>query len=187
MAQQVQLKNKDGKVYPNPFWPIGSIYISISSTNPSTYFGGTWEQFGQGKTLVGVNTSEAEFNTVQKTGGSKTVALTTTQIPSHSHSFSATTSTKSLTGQADFRDTTHTDHNLIMTTTSGVLSRKYTLWSGTHGAVQNANKSNYYTNELHIDASHNHTVSGTSGSSGGGGSHTNLQPYITVYFWRRTA
>lgn len=53
------------------FFPIGAVYISVTPTNPSTYFGGTWVQFGQGKTLVGVNTSDTDFNTVEKTGGSK--------------------------------------------------------------------------------------------------------------------
>lgn len=52
-------------------FPIGSVYISVTNTNPSTYFGGTWAQFGQGKTLVGVNTSDTDFDTVEKTGGSK--------------------------------------------------------------------------------------------------------------------
>ena len=52
-------------------FPVGAVYISVTSTNPSTYFGGTWVQFGQGKTLVGVNTSDEDFNTVEKTGGTK--------------------------------------------------------------------------------------------------------------------
>ena len=34
-------------------------------------FGGTWQQIAQGRTLVGVDTSQTEFNTVKKTGGSK--------------------------------------------------------------------------------------------------------------------
>ena len=53
-------------------YPVGSIYISTSSTNPSSYFGGTWEAVAQGRTLVGVNASDSDFNTVMKTGGSKT-------------------------------------------------------------------------------------------------------------------
>ena len=56
-------------------FPVGAVYISVTSTNPSTYFGGTWVQFGQGKTLVGVNTSDTDFNTVEKTGGSKRRSL----------------------------------------------------------------------------------------------------------------
>ena len=35
-------------------YPVGSIYISVSSTNPSELFGGTWISFGEGRTLLGV-------------------------------------------------------------------------------------------------------------------------------------
>lgn len=55
----------------NDIYPVGSIYMSINNTNPSNYFGGSWQQFAKGRTLVGVNPSESEFNTVEKTGGSK--------------------------------------------------------------------------------------------------------------------
>lgn len=66
-------------------YPVGSIYLSVSSANPSTFIGGTWERFGTGRTLVGVDTSQTEFKTVKKTGGAKTHTLTTDQIPSHTH------------------------------------------------------------------------------------------------------
>lgn len=69
----------------NKFYPVGSVYTSVNNVNPSTLFGGTWERFAAGRTLVGVDTGQTEFNTVKKTGGAKTVALTVNQIPSHSH------------------------------------------------------------------------------------------------------
>lgn len=52
-------------------YPIGSIYLSVNNTNPSKYFGGTWVSWGTGRVPVGVDTSQTEFNTVEKTGGSK--------------------------------------------------------------------------------------------------------------------
>lgn len=70
-------------------YPVGSIYISTSSTNPSSYFGGTWKAVAQGRTLVGVNTSDTDFNTVMKTGGSKTHTLTIDEMPAHAHSLRA--------------------------------------------------------------------------------------------------
>lgn len=72
-------------------YPVGSIYISVNDTNPSILFGGTWERFAQGKTLVGVNESEDEFDTVEKTGGEKTHTLTTTEMPAHTHTQAAHT------------------------------------------------------------------------------------------------
>lgn len=52
-------------------YPIGSIYMSVNSTNPGTLFGGTWVSWGTGRVPVGIDTSQTEFSTVEKTGGSK--------------------------------------------------------------------------------------------------------------------
>lgn len=53
-------------------YPIGSIYMSVNNTNPSTWLGGEWEEWGTGKVPVGVDINDTEFNEVEKTGGSKT-------------------------------------------------------------------------------------------------------------------
>lgn len=71
----------DGKL----LYPIGSIYMSIQDTNPSVFFGGTWERIAKGKTLVGVDENDTDFNTSSKTGGEKTHKLTINEIPSHIH------------------------------------------------------------------------------------------------------
>ena len=54
------------------FIPIGSIYQSTEATNPATFMGGTWERFGNGKTLIGVDEGDSDFNTPHKIGGAKT-------------------------------------------------------------------------------------------------------------------
>lgn len=71
-------------------YPIGSIHMSVNSENPSTYFGGTWESWGAGRVPVGVDTTDTDFSSVEKTGGAKTHTLTVEQMPSHSHKFSLT-------------------------------------------------------------------------------------------------
>lgn len=54
-------------------WPVGSVYISVLNTNPSTLFGfGTWAAFATGRTLVGIDGNQTEFDAVEKTGGAKT-------------------------------------------------------------------------------------------------------------------
>ena len=52
--------------------PIGSIITTISNTNPSTYLGGTWERFANGRTLVGVDETDdvTLMKTANNTGGS---------------------------------------------------------------------------------------------------------------------
>ena len=69
----------------NFVYPIGSIYMSTSDTNPGTLFGGAWTSWGSGRVPVGVDTSQTEFNTVEKIGGEKTHTLTTPEMPSHNH------------------------------------------------------------------------------------------------------
>lgn len=67
-------------------YPVGSIYMSTASTNPSLLFGGEWEAWGSGRVPVGVDTNDTDFATAEKTGGEKTHTLTTTEMPSHTHS-----------------------------------------------------------------------------------------------------
>lgn len=65
----------------NLIYPVGSIFMSINSENPSTYLGGTWEAWGSGKVPVGVDTSDSDFYTVEKAGGEKTVTLQEKHLP----------------------------------------------------------------------------------------------------------
>ena len=69
----------------NTIYPVGSIYISVSSANPGNTFGGTWVAFGAGKTLVGFDSNDADFSTVEATGGEKAHTLDITEMPSHNH------------------------------------------------------------------------------------------------------
>lgn len=69
----------------NKIYPVGSIYMSVNSVNPSALFGGTWVSWGAGRVPVGVNASDDEFSTVEKEGGEKTHTLTVDEMPSHKH------------------------------------------------------------------------------------------------------
>ena len=61
--------------------------MSVNNVNPGTLFGGTWVAWGEGQVPVGVNSNDTDFNTVEKTGGAKSVTLTSAQsgVPAHSH------------------------------------------------------------------------------------------------------
>lgn len=71
----------------NLLYPVGSIYISVNSKNPSEIFGGTWERI-KGKMLLGVDEDDQDFSTSGKTGGEKTHILTLNEMPSHQHTIS---------------------------------------------------------------------------------------------------
>jgi microcystin-dependent protein len=173
-------ENWDMKVYGkllkkyivDSIYPVGSIYMSTSSTSPATLFGGTWTAWGAGKVPVGINTSDTDFATVEKTGGAKTVTLTSSQIPSHSHGVGT------IAG-ASAGAHTHT-LNLQKTTWSGSSGNKVVV-DATSGYTALTNKSTASA------GAHTHTMSGSTATTGSGGSHTNLQPYIVCYMWKRTA
>lgn len=67
-------------------WPIGSIFTATVSTSPADLFGfGTWEPFGAGRVLVGIDGGDADFDTAGETGGEKAHTLTVSEMPSHAH------------------------------------------------------------------------------------------------------
>ena len=66
--------------------PVGSIYIAVTTTNPSSTLGyGTWVEFSAGHVLVGQKTSDSSFDRIFETGGSKTQRLIVNHMPSHNH------------------------------------------------------------------------------------------------------
>ena len=143
MAKAVWLKQGSEKYYPAPYWPIGSIYISVVNANPSQWFNGVWESFGSGRVLVGVDTTQTEFNKVMKTGGAKTHTLSINEMPSHNHTYEA------WTGSAQW-----------------ALGKVWLRAAGGDGNTK-------YNNKV--------------SSTGDNQPHNNLQPYITVYMWRRVS
>lgn len=72
----------DPTAYFDRIYPVGSLYMSVSSTDPSTLFGGTWTKI-EGRFLYGTG------NTPKHTGGSTTTnshVLKVNEIPAHVHS-----------------------------------------------------------------------------------------------------
>lgn len=61
-------------------YPIGSIYMSMNATSPSTFFGGTWVKI-EGCFLLGSSSSYS----LGVTGGEAKHTLTVEEMPSHSH------------------------------------------------------------------------------------------------------
>lgn len=146
---------------------VGALYFSTDSTDPGTLFGGTWERFAKGRVVVGVDEAQTEFDTALETGGAKTHTLTTAEMPNHTHTVPA--------------------HNHTIAHTHGI-PRRDAVGSSTDATARGGGTAVANTP---TDPSSN-ANSGTQGAtattdSGGGGSHNNLQPYIAVYIWRRTA
>jgi hypothetical protein len=70
-------------------FPIGSAYFNYSNaTNPATLLGfGTWIATAVGRTIVGIDAGQTEFDTAGETGGAKTHTLTSAEsgLPAHTH------------------------------------------------------------------------------------------------------
>lgn len=157
-------------------WPIGSIFIAVVSTNPSTLLGvGTWTAFGAGRVLVGLNASDTDFDTAEETGGAKTVAAAGSNATASDHTHSVTSNVT--VGNHDLPQTAYI-------TTSGVKI-------GTGTATAAAQDHDHVMQPLS-----DHAVTNNAVTSGAGGSHGHtftgsatsvVQPYIVVYMWKRTA
>lgn len=76
-----------GKTLFDIVYPVGAIYMSVSSTSPEILFGGKWEQI-QNRFLLAAGSSYTAGNT----GGEATHKLTANEMPVHSHDLRANTS-----------------------------------------------------------------------------------------------
>lgn len=66
-----ELREKVNNMWSTLF-PVGSIYLSTSSTNPNEFMGGgTWVLWGSGRVPVGINTGDTDFSPAEKVGGVK--------------------------------------------------------------------------------------------------------------------
>lgn len=139
-------------------YPVGSVYITYNNVNPGTFLGGTWVQFGQGRTLIGQGTgndgSTSMSFTANSTGGSY----------KHNHIYGIKV-------------------NEYYSVTSNLRVRKPDgSWQG---GIKDGTGYAYFNNcsqaankELNTDT---YKIESNTSNSG------TIQPYIVVFFWRRTA
>lgn len=140
-------------------FPVGAIYVSGVATNPNTLLGfGTWTQI-EGKFLVGVSTTDTDFD-LDDTGGAKTVTLTSAQsgLPAHNHGVT---------------DPGHTH-----------LYR----WGNSAASAGSGNMyAAGYTNSRSTDSNTTGISINNNTATDASSSHENLPPFIAKYIWQRTA
>lgn len=166
----------------NKLYPVGSILYTTNNANPSTYLGGTWEAYGMGKVLVGLNTSDSDFNSIGKQGGAKSNSvtpigsvsgtvgghtLTVNEMPNHNHGVANASN-----GFTTFD--VNTDHQstgvgYMLNESGGIYHAGYQASTQDNGGNQ----------------AHDHGFSGS--FSGQAQNVSTLQPYQVVRIWRRTA
>lgn len=159
-------------------WPVSSVFIGYTATNPATLLGGgTWVQIAQGQMLIGQNPADVDFDTLGDTGGEKAHTLIGPEMPTHDHAAGQLTTTG--TGSAHTHDT---PIRHLATTTTGGTAERVTDVSNALGSSGSA-----VTATIAGSTAHTHGVGGDTGDAGGGGAHNNMPPYLTVYIWRRTS
>lgn len=123
LVRLTMLSGVDTQQFVDAAYPIGAIYMSTNSTNPNLLFGGVWKQL-ENRFLLAAGSSYKAGNT----GGSSTVSLTTSQIPSHSHSLNSHThSVDSHTHSLNSHTHSTPDH------THGLNSHTHSIGNHTHG------------------------------------------------------
>ena len=138
-------------------FPVGAVYITFNNNNPGNFLGGTWVQFGQGRTLIGQGTgndgsTEMSF-TATSQGGEYRHALSLNEMPSHAHK----------------------PHGWSIITAKGANTGLHSLqYLGDNNRTGNVNsfRDDYEQNRYGSYVGNNEP-------------HNIVQPYLVVFFWRR--
>lgn len=134
-------------------YPVGSVYITYNNVNPGTFLGGTWERFGQGRTLIGEGTGNDGSTSMSFTSNSTDGKYKNTHY--HVTSF-GWDGDYFYAGRPDGADNNAYDRTSVIPNGYGIQT------------------SSFISRQVRLNWTDNRTIS-------------NVQPYIVVFFWRRTA
>ena len=138
-------------------YPVGSIYLSINSVDPSTLFGGTWEKIKDRFLL-----SSGDTYSIGSTGGEASHTLTIDEMPTHSHRIQ-----EFKAAECGFIPAGHDAHSVqVRTDVNGIENQ---------GGVFTERFSGYYVETSFIE------------NTGGSNAHNNMPPYLTINVWKRVA
>ena len=180
-------------------YPIGSIFMSVLSTSPATLFGGTWVAFAPGRVLVGFNSGDTDFNASEKTGGAKTHTLTVGEMPQHTHvqdphnhTQNAHNHTQNPHNHTQNPHSHRARYGSYYRPTSGTVvhlpQSTGDLWKDEDTWIESSTPTNNEATASNNSATAtNNATTAVNQNAGGGNEHNNVQPYITVYMWKRTA
>lgn len=195
--------------YPALFAVIGSAY-NTSAGQASPGAGNFRVPILQGRVPVGLDVGQASFNALGNTGGANQHTLTTSEMPSHTHTQDAhnhsqnghghtvpdhshtagTSNDGSHDHEIPSRTTTSTSHSHVTSlrvasapSPSNTNDFTYTLANGLHSHTLTTNTVSLSAN---TNTATNVATTATNQNTGGGSAHNNLQPYIVVNYIIKT-
>lgn len=142
-------------------YPVGSIYMSVNSTSPASFLGGTWVRI-QDRFLLAAGSSYSAGST----GGEAKHTLTIKEIAAHAHGTNGT--------GVKWGSSAASAGTIITTSSWGSAKAVTKAEWGTNGCD--------VANQMFTDQ-----AAGITGNAGGGQPHNNMPPYLAVYIWKRTA
>ena len=197
----------------NKIYPVGIVTWFNSNVDPNTALPGlTWTYLnnGVGRTI---RIAAANGSDVATTGGSDSVTLAVGNLPSHTHSFSATTSSfdygvketvvngahsHSVSGSTDYAgyhahrisqgDNANVPNGRVASSNSAQTHVGWTEGDGnhTHSVSGSTDHGAAHAHAIAIGA-HTHTVSGNTGGTGSGSAFSVTNQFYKLMAWVRTA
>ena len=168
-SMQNQIDNIKREVI-NEIYPVGSIYMSTEDDTiekVQSKFGGRWEVYAGGRTIIGVGTG-TDINGLVQTftngsmGGEYTHTLNISEMPSHTH-----------TQNPHFHRVGFDNGKSRIGLNSGSVDSDISMYIGSYAYGGRA-----YT--MITDA-----VTATNNNTGGNSSHNNVEPYTVTYMYKR--
>lgn len=183
-------------------YPVGSIYMSVNKTDPGTLFGGKWQKLPAGRCLIGAgsytptSTSTGDASTTYTAGaqgGQRQRYVTSSCLPSHSHSARLGTASShyhvvplcdnlkpsgsvNVGSHSSIEKTANYVHRIVSVGSQGVI-RKDDSMLGAGG--------DYYVATTESAGSHTHSLA--IDTTGSGNAMPVQSPYLVVNMWQRTA